>query len=149
MKIEVPTEYDSVIIATHYLPPRCQDGLITDVLQDVASSHQPYYFIGDLNASAQVLRDRWTNDRGRMLAAYVQNHRVEHVTYFNTYFGSNGRRGKPDKIITRTRSYLNTLIERGPSTSRDQSSIIMTISVKPIAVPIKPRYSPKQADWEA
>ena len=25
----------------------------------------------------------------------------------------------------------------------------MTISVKPIAVPIKPRYSPKQADWEA
>ena len=27
-----PTEYDNVIIATHYLPPRCQDRLITDVL---------------------------------------------------------------------------------------------------------------------
>ena len=90
LKIEIPTEYDSVVIATHYLPPRCQDALMTDVLQDVANSHQPYYFVGDLNASARVLRDSRTNDRGRVLAAYVQNQRVEHITTdFNTFFGPN------------------------------------------------------------
>ena len=92
LKIEVPAEYDSIIIATHYLPPRCQDGLLTDILQNVANSHQPYYFVGDLNASARLLQDSWTNDRGRVRAAYVQNHRVEHIsTEINTFFGTNGK----------------------------------------------------------
>ena len=63
----------------------------------MANSHQPYYFVGDLNASAQVLRDIRTNDRGRVLAAYVQNHRVEHIsTDFNTYFESNKREARQD-----------------------------------------------------
>ena len=65
-----------VIIATHYLPSRCQDELKIDVLQDLADSHHPYYFIEDLNANARVVRDSRTNDRSFVLAAYVQNNRV-------------------------------------------------------------------------
>ena len=76
----------------------------------------------------------------------LQNQRVEHThTDFQTFLN----KGKTDRVIPSTGSYFNTRIERGPPTSSDHSQIVMTISARPIALPITSQFYSKQADWEA
>ena len=53
MIIEVTLDMDTIIIATHYCPPRRDDAELLEVLTKLSSFRQPLYFFGDLNAAHQ------------------------------------------------------------------------------------------------
>ena len=86
-------EYDSVIIANFYLPPRCQDALITDVRQNVASGHQPHYYeiltrVRECCPTAGRTTEAayWQ----RMFKIMESNILYDISTDFNTFFKPNG-----------------------------------------------------------
>jgi len=148
LSIQVPTGTETIAIATRYLPPRRPDADLVDILQTIADSHLPYYFLGDINASHQGFGDRNTDDRGKILNGFTQAKRVEHLgPHFNTFL-SGDRRGTPDKVLTNNRGYLNVLLDQGPATTSDHVPIVATLSIRPISIPIRPRSSPKQCNWE-
>ena len=66
---------------------------------------------------------------------------------FHTFVGRR-RLTTPDKIITNKKFLFNLHMQQGPQTSSDHLPTIAKISTNPIQIPIKPRYSFKNAKWD-
>ena len=55
--------------------------------------------------------------------------------------------GAPDAILSNKSFYVNYLITKGLPTTSDHVPVVITVSARPIKIPIRERFSLAQADW--
>ena len=149
MMIEINLDLDTIIVATHYCPPRRDNAELLEVLTKLASFRQPVYFFGDLNAAHRDFGHRRSNARGRMLTQAISQGLVTHRgPHFHTWC-SGPNRSTPDVALTNQAAFHNMTITKGDmGTTSDHIPMEIHLSARPIRIPIKERYAPSKANWD-
>ena len=147
LSIEIDTSLGPIIIATAYIPPRVGYLHYPDYFR-LFNTRKPVYFVGDLNARDSILGHRNSNKTGKALATLIKNQNANYIGPDFPTFINNRSCTSPDIILTNNHTYHNSYSEPGPPNSSDHIPIILTISSKPILIPIRKRNSYKNANWE-
>ena len=112
------------------------------------SFYDPMIYLKDINVKHRRLQHRDSNTQGRFLVQAIEDDRVRYLGLYFSTFVAGGHSGTLDAIPSNKGFYLNHLISPGLPTTSDHIPVVMTISARPINIPIRERLSPSQADWE-
>ena len=157
MSVTIETSQGDVTIATSYLPPSRAYLPMHDFGRLVDTPH-PCYILGDLNAHHYTFGHGRMNRVGRQVEEFIRRGELAHLgPTFKTWLGHNGAT-TPDIILANAHAMGNTYAQPGPPAATDITPgrmngsdhvpIIFTISSDPLMIPIAPRFSYKDADWE-
>ena len=145
LAIRIQLDHEQLLITTFYSPPR-KENLPIQALTRQVNYNNPTIIIADMNANFQSLGDQSTNNKGEQLETLNRTGKMtHHGPPFHT-FVSRKNLTTPDKIISNKKFNFNLHLQQGPQTTSDHLPIIAKISVNPIQIPIKPRYSFKKVN---
>ena len=143
--LTIHTRQGEITIATLYSPPNEPYLNFIDFLR-LFRRQEPVYFLGDLNARHNILGHNDSNAVGRNVQTLIQQDRCRlDGPHFPTLIRHNSAT-TPDIVLT-ANTFHNLHLQAGPLTPSDHIPIIATITVNPIAIPIKPRKSFHHANW--
>jgi len=147
LAVTIETRQGPITIATDYIPPR-RDYINFIDYNDLLNRPHPVYLLGDLNARHRTLGHCNNNRTGRHLQTLIDQNKCKilgpNFPTFLTYRSTTS----PDIVISNMMSFHNTHFSPGPLTPSDHIPIVMTISADPIQIPIRPRRSFYNADWD-
>ena len=147
LTITVQTKTGPLDISTSYIPPRT-GFLYSPDYYKLLNVNRQSLLIADLNARHPAFQHRDSNMTGRQLNDLLLLTDSHHIgPYFPTFLKPNSATS-PDIIVTNKYLTINTHSRPGPMTASDHLPIVLTVSTDPILIPIKPRPSYKQADWD-
>lgn len=146
LAVEVGLEFDSVVVATLYNPPRRNNLPTQDILR-LANLNKPMIILADFNARHRFLGTADTNAAGAQLHRIRQANKLNLLgPEFPTFYGYRNP-STPDRVFGNNLFAFNTHFTPGPPTTSDHLPIVATISVEPIQIPIAPRFAYRRADW--
>ena len=110
----------------------------------------PIFFAGDLNAYHTALNHAYNNVHGQQLWAQMGALRLHFIgPDFDTFYGPNGRKGRPDIVIgNRAALPYHSHCIAGEHLGSDHIPVIITISTNPILHPEKTHFDYSKANWE-
>ena len=147
LTVTIQTNLGPIDISTTYIPPR-QGYLYAPDLLKILNSPRQSIIIGDFNARHPDFNYRDNNTTGNHLHDLIQLTDARHIgPHFPTFLRHNSATS-PDLIITNRHMTANTHAQPGPLTGSDHLPILLTLSTDPILIPIKPRPSYVQANWD-
>ncbi|NJL51981.1 MAG: hypothetical protein HC930_06695 [Hydrococcus sp. SU_1_0] len=148
LAITIDTQQGPITIGTTYVPPRIEYLNFID-FHSLLHRQNPTYMIGDINAKHTTLGHTSNNTRGKHLHSLITRDKCIHIgPYFPTLF-THRSATSPDIALQNTNAFHNIHLKPGPITPSDHIPIIITISANPIQIPILPRPSFHNANWNA
>ena len=149
MAVKLYTQQGPVIIATAYANPR-RGVPLHDLNTLFNMGNIPIFFAGDLNARHRDLFHPNNNPHGRQLTALMEAKRLHYLgPDFDTYFGNDGSRGRPDIAFANMDALpYHCHCRPGPLMGSDHIPMILYISTNPIVVPETPHFNYDGANWE-
>ena len=147
LTITVQTKTGPLDLSTTYIPPRTGHLYAPDLFK-ILNSNRQSITIADFNARHPHFQHNDSNVTGRHLHDLLLLTDSHHIgPHFPTLLRPNSATS-PDLVLTNRFTTVNTHSRPGPMTSSDHLPIILTVSTDPILIPIKPRPSYKQANWD-
>jgi hypothetical protein len=148
LAIKVKSRYEDLILATGYWAPRNNHYLPLQDLLFLANHNLPVLFAGDTNAHHHTLGYNYSNPKGNIIASLITQNKLNHLgPLFPTFYGRGAT--TPDQIFANSKFHYNHQISEGPLTRSDHTPVVITIATGPIQVPINPRLSLKNANWDS